>query len=138
MSLYAHVDGIDGILDALADRWFSEIPYNDQVNPRDGLRMLLVWYCERVLIHPRLTAALVARRGAIPAPHQVWTDRVVGLVIAAGLSTDWSDIFIDHLHGFALSQAVGGGDPKGALETYRRQMNALLGLQSPEVARFTV
>lgn len=126
MSLYAHIDGIDGILDALADRWFSKIPEKDQDDPRDELIMLLIWYCERVLDHPRLTSAIVARHGAIPAPHQVWTDRVFRLVGAAGLANDWSDILVDHLHGFALSQAAGGGDPTGAIGIYRRQINTLL------------
>lgn len=126
MSLYAHVDGIDGILDALADSWFSNIPEKTQDDPRDELTMLLAWYCDRVLNHPRLTTALVARHGAIPAAHQAWTDRVVGLVMAAGLSLDWANVLVDHLHGFALSMVAGGVNPDHAIATYRDQIDILI------------
>jgi len=137
MSLYVHVDGIDGVLDALAERCFSGIPDTDLNDPRDGLRVLLAWYCERVLTHPRLTTVLVSRRGALPIPHQAWTDRVVSLVHAEELPTDWSDILVDHLHGFALSHAAGGSDPLVALEIYRRQIDVLLGKRAISAASIT-
>lgn len=127
MSLYGHVDGVEGILNALAERWFADVPDNRAEDPCDDLRALLLWYCDRVLRHPGLTTALVSRLGALPAPHQVWTDRIVGLVATLGLAADWSDILVDHLHGFALPQAAAGVDAEFALDQYRRQVDALLG-----------
>jgi AcrR family transcriptional regulator len=137
MSLYAYVDGVDGILNALADRWFSEIPEPNQDEPVDGLRMLLTWYCELVLKHPRLTLELVSRHGAIPAPHQAWTNWVVGLIGAAGFTTEWSDILIDHLHGFALSQAAADGDSQGVLAIYQNQIDVLFDVLKPNAKTIT-
>lgn len=137
MALYSHVDGVDGILDALAERLFAEVPDPGHSDPSGGMQVLLLWYFERVLKHHGLTSALVARHGALPLPHQEWTNRIAALVNSAGLSADWSDILVDHLHGFALSQVAGGLKPEAAFELYRRQIGVLLGkiLQEPEEAR---
>ncbi len=127
MSLYAHVDGVDGILNALAERWFADVPTDSQQDTAANLRALLLWYCQGVLRHPGLTSALVSRLGALPAPHQAWTDRITGLLSTVGLATDWRDILVDHLHGHALSQAAAGTDPTAALDQYRTQLDLLLG-----------
>lgn len=135
MSLYAYVDGVEGILNSLAERWFADVPDNHAEDPFQELRALLVWYCNRVLRHPGLTSALVSRLGALPAPHQDWTDRIVGLVETLDLAVDWSDILVDHLHGFALPQAAAGADAEVALDHYRRQIDSLLGAMLSAPAR---
>lgn len=127
MSLYTHVDGMDGILNALAERWFADVPDDSLQDPAADLRALLLWYCQGVLRHPGLTSALVARLGALPAPHQAWTDRITGLLGRLGLGPDWRDILVDHLHGHALAQAAAGADPAAALGQYRTQLDLLLG-----------
>lgn len=131
MSLYAHVDGVEGILHGLAERWFAHVPTDQDHDPIEGLRALLEWYCSRVLSYPGLTSALVSRLGALPAPHQAWTDRIVGLLEAQGLGATWADILVDHLHGFALSQATAGVDADDALDLYLRQIDVLLGAMDP-------
>ncbi len=135
MSLYGHVDGVEGILNGLAERWFAGVPDGGPQDPIDDLQGLLLWYCDRVLRHPGLTSALVSRLGALPVPHQVWTDRIAGLVETLGLAADWSDILVDHLHGFALPQAAAGVDAEVALNQYRRQIDALLGAMLSVAAR---
>ncbi len=127
MALYAHVDGLDDILNALAEHWFADVPDDGPQDPAAHLRALLLWYCQRVLWHPGLTSALVSRLGALPAPHQTWTDRITGLLDGLGLAADWRDILVDHLHGHALSQAAAGVDPEVALGQYRTQLDVLLG-----------
>lgn len=135
MALYGHVDGVEGILNALAERWFVDVPDGGTQDTAGELEVLLLWYCDRVLRHPGLTSELVSRHGALPAPHQVWTDRIVGLVETMGLAADWSDILVDHLHGFALSQAAAGVDVEVALDQYRRQLHALFGAMLSAAAR---
>lgn len=135
MALYGHVDGVEGILNALAERWFADVPADGPDDPGDDLRALLVWYCDRVLQHPGLTSTLVSRLGALPVPHQVWTDRIVGLVETLDLAVDWSVILVDHLHGFALAQAAAGVDAEVALDQYRGQIDVLLGAMLSAAAR---
>jgi AcrR family transcriptional regulator len=126
MALYTHVEGMDDILDALAEQWFVKIPEPGLDDARRDLGVLLCWYCTRVLEHPGLTSALVARQGHLPTPHKSWTDRVTQVVEGAGLSPDWSDILVDHLHGYALSQAAGGTAGPRAIAQYERQMGLML------------
>ena len=126
MALYTHVEGIDDILDALAERWFAELPEVGLDDARQDLGMHLRWYCARVLEHPSLTSALVARQGHLPAPHMSWTDRLTQVIAGAGLPPDWRDILVDHLHGFALSQAAGGAADPHAVALYERQLGLML------------
>jgi hypothetical protein len=79
-----------------------------------------------MLEHPGLTSALVARQGHLPTPHKSWTDRVTQVVEGAGLSPDWRDILVDHLHSYALSQAAGCTAGPRAIAQYERQMGLVL------------
>jgi AcrR family transcriptional regulator len=131
MALYAHVEGLDGILNALAERWFADLPADIPQDPAADLRALLLWYCAGVLRHPGLTSALVSRLGALPAPHQTWTDRITRHLGTLGLSADWRDILVDHLHGHALSHAAAGTAAQTALDQYRTHLDLLLGAALP-------
>lgn len=135
MALYAHVEGLDGILNALAERWFADLPpdlSDDRLqDPAAALRALMLWYCAGVLRHPGLTSALVSRLGALPAPHQTWTDRITRHLGTLGLSADWRDILVDHLHGHALAQAAAGTAAQTALDQYRTHLDLLLGAALP-------
>jgi hypothetical protein len=138
MALYTHVEGMDDILDALAERWFATIPEPGLGDARQDLGTLLRWYCARVLEHPGLTSALVARQGSLPVPHKTWTDRLTQVIAGAGLPPDWRDILVDHLHGFALSQAAGGTAAPHALVQYERQMDLLIGAMVSPRGEYTV
>jgi hypothetical protein len=98
---------------------------SDPGQPPD-LRECLLWYCGRVLQFPGLTSAIVARHGALPAPHQAWTDAVTGCISDLGPPLLWRDILVDHLHGFALASAANGADRDDALAAYSVHVDLLL------------
>lgn len=127
MALYPHIDDMDGLLEAMAEQCLGEgTAQGDSEEPPD-LRECLLWYCGRVLRYPGLTSAIVARHGALPAPHQAWTDAVTRCISDLGLDELWKDIFVDHLHGFALSCVSNDPDRDLMLDTYARQIDLLLG-----------
>jgi AcrR family transcriptional regulator len=140
MALYPHVGGLDGLIDALAERCFAVTPAGAAFGEDPDLRTLLLWYCDRVLRYPALSSAIVARHGALPRPHQAWTEALTQCLLDGGWPILWRDALVDHLHGFALSTAAGGGAESGgeataALATYARHLDLLLprqtGLVSP-------
>lgn len=120
MALYPHIGDLDSLLDTLAAHCLAP----DDM-PGD-LRGLLIWYCDRVLAYPGLTAALFTRHGTLPAPHAAVSDQLAGAVQAAGLDAMWCDILIDHVHGFALAHAAGGTPRQQACDLYARQLDRLL------------
>lgn len=127
MALYNHIEGIDDVLRATAKRAFGAPPRLPALAPMEAIEALLAWYCRRVLAHPGLTTALIVRSGALPRPHAALTEQIRRQVGAAGLQADWTDMLIDHLHGYALSIAAGGPVQEDAvLATYQRQLGLLL------------
>lgn len=124
MALYPHIGDLDALLDALAAQCLAEglLPGDDE----SDLRRLLLWYCSRVLRYPGLTSAIVARHGALPAPHQAWTDAVTRCVSERNLPLLWRDVLVDHLHGYALASAATGTDLEAALTVYSRHVDLLL------------
>jgi len=127
MALYPHIGDLDGLLEAMAERCFAEDSAQDDCGEDRDLRDLLLWYCGRVLQYPRLTSAVVARHGTLPAPHQAWTDAVTRCISERGLPVIWRDILVDHLHGFALASAAGGAVREEALAVYTSHADQLLG-----------
>ena len=126
MALYSHIGDLDGLLEAMADQCLGEgTAQGDPGQPPD-LRECLLWYCRRVLQFPGLTSAIVARHGALPAPHQAWTDMVTRCISDRGLPLLWRDILVDHLHGFALASAASGADRDDALAAYAVHVDLLL------------
>lgn len=133
MALYPHIGDLDGLLNALAEHCLAEglVPDDDA----SSLRGLLRWYCERVLRYPGLTSAIVARHGALPAPHQAWTDAVTRCVSDRNLPLLWRDVLVDHLHGYALATAASGAEPDAALAVYDRHVDLLLDTLSGHAAK---
>lgn len=126
MALYSHVEGVDDVLLGLAERWFEDVPSKGATADAEALSQHLTWYCERVLAHAGLTLALVSRTGDLPQPHEAWSRQLQLIVAAVGLRQEWSDILVDHLHGFTLSQVAGVGNPEHSLAEYQRQLAVLL------------
>jgi len=126
MALYSHIGDLNGLLEAMAKQCLREgSAQGDPEQPPD-LRDCLLWYCGRVLQFPGLASAIVARRGALPAPHQAWTDAVTRCISDRGLPVLWRDILVDHLHGFALASAANGADRNDALAVYAVHVDLLL------------
>ncbi|MBW6496648.1 MAG: TetR/AcrR family transcriptional regulator [Burkholderiaceae bacterium] len=127
MALYPHIGDLDGLLEAMAERCFTEDAAQDKSNENPNLRERLLWYCGRVLRYPSLTSAIVARHGGLPVPHQAWTDAVTRCVSDLNLPLLWRDILVDHLHGFALVTAANGAELEAALAVYAQHVDLLLG-----------
>ena len=126
MALYSHIGDLDGLLEAMAEQCLGEgTAQRDPGQPPD-LRECLLWYCGRVLRYPGLTSAVVARQGALPAPHEAWTDAVTRCISDRGLPALWRDVLIDHLHGFALASAASGADRDESLAVYALHVDLLL------------
>lgn len=126
MALYPYIGDLDGLLEAMAEQCLGEGSAQGDPGEAPDLRERLLWYCGQVLRYPGLTAAIVARHGALPAPHQAWTDTVTTCISDRGLPVLWRDILVDHLHGFALASAASGADPDASFDTYARQVDLLL------------
>jgi AcrR family transcriptional regulator len=126
MALYSHVEGVDDILHGLAERRFEDVPDKAATADAEAIEQHLNWYCERVLGHVGLTLALVSRRGDLPRPHETWTQHLRHMVAEVGLPKEWSDILVDHLHGFTLSHLASGEYPAQSLAEYGRQIAVLL------------
>lgn len=131
MALYPHIGDLDGLLEAMAEHCLAEGSAQGDPGDATDLRERLLWYCGRVLRYPGLTSAIVARHGALPAPHQAWTDAVTRCISERGLPVLWRDILVDHLHGFALASAASGADRDEALALYARHVDLLLGSMAP-------
>jgi AcrR family transcriptional regulator len=126
MALYPHIGDLDGLFQAMAEHCFVQERAQVDSSDESDLREHLIWYCERVLRHPCLATAIVARQGALPAPHQAWTDAITHCISNRGLPLLWRDILVDHLHGFALAYAANGTDLEGALAAYALHVDLLL------------
>lgn len=126
MALYPHIGDVDGLIEAMAERCFARDPVQDECYEDGDLRGLLIWYCGRVLQYPGLTSAIVARRGAMPVPHQTWTDAVTSCISKRRLPSLWRDVLVDHVHGYALATAAGGVDRDAALAVYTQHVDLLL------------
>lgn len=126
MALYPHIGDFDGLLEAMAERCFTEDAAQDERGRDPDLRKLLIWYCGRVLRYPGLVSAIVARHGALPAPHQAWTDTVTLCLSVHDEPSLWRDVLVDHLHGFALATAASDAEPDAALAVYAQHVDLLL------------
>jgi AcrR family transcriptional regulator len=126
MALYPHFGDFDGLLEAIAERCFTEDSAQDGRSRDPDLRNLLIWYCERVLRYPGLTSAIVARHGALPPPHQAWTNAVTRVLSDRGMPWLWRDVLVDHLHGYALATGAGGVELDAALAVYAQHVDLLL------------
>jgi len=92
MSLYHHLPGKDGLLDALAEALFAEIsaavaerPDRLTKNWKIDLRSRCLCAREVVLRHP-WTPALFAAHRSIPVSLYVYVDQIVALLVGAGFS----------------------------------------------------
>ncbi|MEJ2871686.1 hypothetical protein WCD74_28260 [Actinomycetospora sp. OC33-EN08] len=63
-ALYSHVDGRDGLLDAVLDDLLGALPLVDGADPRGGLVELMTATHELLLAHPGLVPHFVARQGS--------------------------------------------------------------------------
>ena len=135
MALYPHIGDLDGLLEAMAERCFKEGSAQDDCGEDHDLRDFLLWYCGRVLRYPGLTAAIVARHGALPAPHQAWTDAVTRCLTDRDVPLLWRDVLVDHLHGYALATAASGAEPDATLAVYAQHVDLLLNTLSRHAAK---
>jgi AcrR family transcriptional regulator len=92
MSLYHHLPGKDGVLDALAESLCQEIaaevagrPPGSSSHWKSDLRSRCLAARRVVLRHP-WTPALFASRQTIPMSLYVYVDQIVALLVAAGFS----------------------------------------------------
>ncbi|GAA4831062.1 hypothetical protein GCM10023201_18750 [Actinomycetospora corticicola] len=63
-ALYSHVDGRDGLLDAVLDDLLGALPSPANRDPRAGLVSLMTATHDLLLDHPRLVPHFVARQGS--------------------------------------------------------------------------
>lgn len=92
MSLYHHLPGKDGVLDALAESLFEEIaaavadrPPESTANWKADLRSRCLAARRVVMRHP-WTPALFASRQSIPMSLYLYVDQIVAVLLAAGFS----------------------------------------------------
>ncbi|MFC5062419.1 TetR/AcrR family transcriptional regulator [Actinomycetospora atypica] len=114
-ALYSHVDGRDGLLDAVLDDLLGSLPEPPSSDPRDGLVALMTASHELLLAHPALMPHFVARQGARGPHARRLGDEMRSLLAAAGVTDRAAqDMAVRVLVVHAIGSAALATAPDGA------------------------
>jgi AcrR family transcriptional regulator len=134
MSLYHHVSDRAGLLRALSDGVYSDVPPEGEEldDAIAALRTLLTCYHDLVVAYPRLTLAIFTEPDAFAGATRALTDRLEGLLATRTPAyLLWRDILVGHAHGSGLAPiaARGGAARVQTLRlAYRAALNCLLAI----------
>jgi TetR/AcrR family transcriptional regulator, tetracycline repressor protein len=115
-ALYSHVDGRDGLLDAVLDDLLGALPTPDVGDPRAGLLELMTATHELLLAHPRLVPHFVARQGSRGPNAQRLGETMRTCLAAAGVRDRAAQdtavrVLVVHAIGNAALGAAADGAP---------------------------
>jgi TetR/AcrR family tetracycline transcriptional repressor len=112
-ALYSHVEGREGLLDAVLDDLLRALPLPDpSADPEAGLITLMTATHELLLAHPGLVPHFVARRGARGENAQRLGDAMRELLARAGVDDGTAqDTAIRVLVVHAIGDAAVAGSP---------------------------
>jgi len=115
-ALYSHVDGREGLLDAVLDDLLGALPLPDPSNdPEAGLTAVMTASHELLLAHPGLAPHFVARQGARGPNAQRLGDAMRVLLASAGITDAAAqDTAIRVLVVHAIGDAAVATGPEGA------------------------
>ena len=114
-ALYSHVDGRDGLLDAVLDELLGSLPAPTSPDPRAGLVELMTATHDLLLAHPALVPHFVARQGSRGPNAQRLGDDMRVLLAAAGVADrSAQDTAVRVLVVHAIGNAALGTAPDGA------------------------
>jgi TetR/AcrR family transcriptional regulator, tetracycline repressor protein len=118
-ALYSHVEGREGLLDAVLDDLLGALPLPDPaVDPETGLTALMTASHELLLAHPGLVPHFVVRQGARGENAQRLGDAMRVLLDRAGVNDTAAQdtairVLIVHAIGDAAVAGAPGGGPVG-------------------------
>lgn len=137
-SLYNHVEGKDGLLDAVAEHILGTIAIPDRTgDPRNDLRAIAHAFRAAALAHPEAATLVLTRQLSSPVSLAP-TEAVLQVLGAAGFSPDGSvpvlRMLVATLTGTLLRE-LQAGPAFGAAESIADRQAALAGSGLPAVAR---
>ena len=124
-ALYSHVEGREGLLDAVLDDLLGALPLPDaSADPEAGLTAVMTASHELLLAHPGLAPHFVARQGARGPNAQRLGDAMRVLLAKAGVDDEAAQdtairVLVVHAIGDAAVAAGPGGTGPIHLDTLR-------------------